>query len=113
MIFGGLALLLEVGLMLLAVAFGAIAALIVVELRKKHRRKSVSKPERQSTQIQSEEERKRRQDLVVQLMDLYSGVHSSDALSSFLNKELERRLETWRVRVPVDGPGEIYDPGPN
>jgi hypothetical protein len=45
-------------------------------------------------------------------MGLYSGVHSADALSSFLNRELERRHETWRVRVPRDGPGEIYDPGP-
>ena len=57
----------------------------------------------------SEEEKKRRQEIVVRLMGLYSGVHSADALSDFLNKELERRHETWRVHVPVDGPGEIYD----
>jgi hypothetical protein len=47
--------------------------------------------------------------LVKQLMALYSGVHSVEALSSFLNNELERRHERWRVRIPSDGPGEFYD----
>jgi hypothetical protein len=51
----------------------------------------------------------KRRDLVVQLMNLYSGVHSADAVSDFLNKELESRYLTWRVRIPQHGPGEIYD----
>ena len=112
MMFGGLSALLEAGLLLTAMAFGAVCALIVVELRKKSAVKSESNRTTTNTPAVSEEERIRRQDLLVQLMGLYSGVHSADALSSFLNRELERRHETWRVRVPLDGPGEIYDPGP-
>ena len=112
MMFGGLSALLEAGLLLSAMAFGAVCALIVVELRKKRPAKPQAGHAAPNTPASSEEERKRRQDLVVQLMALYSGVHSADALSSFLNRELERRHETWRVRIPLDGPGEIYDPGP-
>jgi hypothetical protein len=112
MMFAGLSALLEAGLLLTAMAFGAVCALIVVELRKKTAAKSASNRITTDTPAVSEEERIRRQDLLVQLMGLYSGVHSADALSSFLNRELERRYETWRVRVPLDGPGEIYDPGP-
>jgi hypothetical protein len=112
MMFGGLSALLEAGLLLSAMAFGAVAALIVVELRKKSPARSDAGRVAPNMPALNEEERKRRQDLVVQLMGLYSGVHSADALSSFLNRELETRHETWRVRVPLDGPGEIYDPDP-
>ena len=112
MMFGGISVLLEAGLLLSAMAFGAVCALIVVELRKKTAVRPQAGRVPTNAPAVSEEERNRRQDLLVQLMGLYSGVHSADALSSFLNRELERRHETWRVRVPRDGPGEIYDPGP-
>jgi len=99
-------------ILLLAMALGAIIALIAVELRMRRRRtSSVTRLQSSASQL-SEAERIRRQDVVGRLMALYSGVHSADALSDFLNGELERRHEVWRVRVPVDGPGEIYDLDP-
>jgi len=101
---------LTAAILLLAVAFGAILALIGVELRGRSRRKAMAAARLETgSGRHSEEEKKRRQDVVVRLMGLYSGVHSADALSDFLNKELERRHEAWRVRIPLDGPGEIYD----
>ncbi len=109
MVPGGLDPLLVTGLVILAMAFGAIVALIFVELQKRSRCTQRSERLGIASRLQTGEEKKRRQDLVVQLMALYSGVHSTDALSDFLNKELERRFEPWRVRIPVDGPGEIYD----
>lgn len=109
MVPGGLDPLLVTGLVILAMAFGAIVALIFVELQKKSRQKQRSERLGIESRLETGEEKKRRQDMVVQLMALYSGVHSSDALSDFLNKELERRFEPWRVRIPVDGPGEIYE----
>ena len=111
MMFSGISVLLEAGLLLSAMAFGAVCALIVVELRKKNPTKPQAGHAAPNIPAPNEEEKKRRQDLVGQLMDLYSGVHSADALSSFLNRELKRRHESWRVRIPLDGPGEIYDPG--
>ena len=107
MIFGGLNIL-TIGLLLLAMAFGAIVALIFVELHKRHKKKRRRRP-KFAVKIHDEAESKRRQDQVVQLMNLYSGVHSANALSDFLNRELERRHEPWRVRIPPEGPGEIYD----
>ena len=101
--------LLTAAMLLLAMAFGAILALIAVELRRRSRRNVRVGLRAAANPQQSDEEKKRRQDLVVRLMELYSGVHSADALSDFLNKELERRHEAWRVRIPLDGPGEIYD----
>ena len=96
-------------ILLLAMAFGAILALIGVELQRRARRKALAAQHTAAKPQQSDEEKRRRQDVVVRLMELYSGVHSADALSDFLNKELERRHEAWRVRIPSDGPGEIYD----
>ena len=113
MLFGAASPLLTATVLLLAMAFGALLALITVELRTRSRRKA-----RMASQLgagsdhHSEAEKKRRQDVVVRLMGLYSGVHSADALSDFLNRELERRHEIWRVRIPLDGPGEIYDLDP-
>ena len=104
--------LLTVAILLLAMAFGAILALIAVELRTRARRGAGAARLQSGSGRHSEEEKKRRQDVVVRLMGLYSGVHSADALSDFLNRELERRHEVWRVRIPLDGPGEIYDLDP-
>jgi hypothetical protein len=113
MLFGSSNPLLSVSALLLAMAFGALMALIVVELRKRARRRSLAATRLTSGSVRhSEEEKQRRQDVVARLMGLYSGVHSSDALSDFLNGELERRHEGWRVRIPIDGPGEIYDLDP-
>jgi hypothetical protein len=110
MLFGSTSLWLSAAVLLLAMAFGAILALIAVELRARARRNAHGATRALSNGARhSDEEKKRRQDVVVRLMELYSGVHSSDALSDFLNKELERRHEVWRVRIPMDGPGEIYD----
>jgi len=113
MLFGGSNLFLTTAALLLAMALGAILALIAVELRKQARRKASAATRLASgSGRHSEEEKQRRQDVVARLMGLYSGVHSSDALSDFLNRELERRHEAWRVRIPIDGPGEIYDLDP-
>jgi len=109
MTFGGLSPLVAIGLIVLAIAFGVLVALIAIELRKRSQRSRRPDHRRSPMPTHSDEEKKRRQDLVVNLMALYSGVHSADALSHFLNKELEHRHEPWRVRVPPDGPGEIYD----
>jgi len=110
MLFGSTSLWLSAAVLLLAMAFGAILALIAVELRNRARRRDYGATRGlPSGSRRNEEEKKRRQDVVVRLMELYSGVHSSDALSDFLNKELERWHEVWRVRIPMDGPGEIYD----
>ena len=110
MLFGSTSLWLSAAVLLLAMAFGAILALIAVELRARARRRANGAARGLSNGSRhSDEEKKRRQDVVVRLMELYSGVHSSDALSDFLNRELERRHEAWRVRIPMDGPGEIYD----
>lgn len=109
MVSGGSASLLAVGLLLLAMAFGAILTLIGVELRNARRRSKRSRRMETPSQTHGAEEMKLRHDLVAQLMSLYSGVHSADALSDFLNKELERRLKPWRVRIPSNGPGEIFD----
>lgn len=111
MIFGASPLL-SAGLLLLAMTLGAILALIAVELHQRAKRKIRRSRSEGAASQHSEEEKKRRQDVVVRLMGLYSGVHSADALSDFLNKELERRHEAWRVRIPIDGPGEIYDLDP-
>jgi hypothetical protein len=107
MVFGGLNLF-TIGQLVLAMAFGALVALIWVELRKKY---STKRKLERATAIEThgESEKTRRQDVVVRLMNLYTGVNSADALSEFLNKELARRHEYWRVRIPTDGPGEIYD----
>ena len=103
---------LTAAILLLAMIFGALLTLIAQELVRRSRRKAVAHERSASSLRHSEEEKKRRQDVVVRLMGLYSGVHSADALSDFLNKELERRHEAWRVRIPMDGPGEIYDLDP-
>ena len=104
--------LLTAAILLLAMALGAVLALIGVELRRRARRRAMPARTGVNAMRHSEEEKKRRQDMVVRLMGLYSGVHSADALSDFLNRELERRHEVWRVRIPLDGPGEIYDLDP-
>ena len=110
MLFGGANLFLTAAALLLAMALGAILALIAVELRRRARRKTMAASRLTSGSGRlSEEEKQRRQDVVARLMGLYSGVHSADALSDFLNRELERRHEAWRVRIPIDGPGEIYE----
>ena len=93
----------------LAMAFGALMTLIVVELRKRSRQRDRREKAKPVTLPPTPEEMQQRRDLVVQLMNLYSGVHSADAVSDFLNKELESRYLTWRVRIPQHGPGEIYD----
>lgn len=93
----------------LAMALGALSTLIAVELRKRARQKARLERPRPAARIHSKEDMQQRRDLVVQLMNLYSGVHSADAVSDFLNKELESRHLTWRVRIPQHGPGEIYD----
>ena len=96
--------------LLLAMAFGVLLALIVAELRKKPRAAETASHARLSpVKAHAAEEIERRQLMVKQLITLYSGVHSVEALSSFLNNELERRHERWRVRIPADGPGEFYD----
>ena len=103
---------LTVAALLLAMAFGALLTLIVVELRKRRTLQAATAPTHMravTVNTQSAEESERRQTMIRQLIDLYSGVHSVDALSSFLNGELERRHERWRVRIPSDGPGEFYD----
>ena|SRR6185312_11821054 len=112
MLFGGSNLFLTAAVLLLAMALGAILALIAMELRRRARRKTMASRLTSGSGRISEEEKQRRQDVVARLMGLYSGVHSADALSDFLNRELERRHEAWRVRIPVDGPGEIYDLDP-
>ena len=113
MLFGASNFLLSIAMLFLAMAFGAILALIGVELRRRSRRHAQAAARLDSSSGRhSDEEKKRRQDMVVRLMELYSGVHSADALSDFLNRELERRHEIWRVRIPLDGPGEIYDLDP-
>src|SRR5215469_1044142 len=113
MLFGGSNMLLTAGSLLLAMVLGALLALIAVELRKRSRRRAMAAARLTSgSGRHSEEEKQRRQDVVARLMGLYSGVHSADALSDFLNRELERRHEAWRVRIPIDGPGEIYDLDP-
>jgi hypothetical protein len=93
----------------LAMAFGALMTLIVVELRKRSRQRNRQEKAKPTAPRPTPEEMQKRRDLVVQLMNLYSGVHSADAVSDFLNKELESRYLTWRVRIPQHGPGEIYD----
>ena len=96
----------------LAMAFGVLLAMIVAEIRKaKDVTPARAAPAKGATAAptHSPEEMERRRSLVRQLMDLYSGVHSVEALSRFLNDELERRHERWRVRIPADGPGEFYD----
>ena len=93
----------------LAMAFGALMTLIVVELRKRSRQRDRGEKAKPIAPRPTPEEMQQRRDLVVQLMNLYSGVHSADAVSDFLNKELENRYLTWRVRIPQHGPGEIYD----
>ena len=93
----------------LAMAFGALMTLIVVELRKRSGQRDRREKAKPTTPPPTPEEMQKRRDLVVQLMNLYSGVHSADAVSDFLNKELESRYLTWRVRIPQHGPGEIYD----
>jgi hypothetical protein len=104
---------LTAAILLSAMAFGALLALIAVELLARSKRTANAAARLSAgSGHHSEEEKKRRQDVVVRLMGLYSGVHSADALSDFLNKELERRHELWRVRIPMDGPGEIYDLDP-
>ena len=103
---------LTVSAFLLAMAFGALLTLIVVELRKRRTPQAAVAPTHMRAvpvNTHSAEESERRQTMVRQLIDLYSGVHSVEALSSFLNGELERRHERWRVRIPSDGPGEFYD----
>jgi len=95
--------------LLLAMAFGVLLTMIVAELRKSRTAQGSSAASRSTVKVHSMEEIERRQSLVKQLIALYSGVHSVDALSSFLNHELERRHERWRVRIPADGPGEFYD----
>ena len=105
---------LTVSALLLAMAFGALLTLIVVELRKRRTSQAAVTSAATHTRAipvntQSAEESERRQTMIRQLIDLYSGVHSVEALSSFLNGELERRHERWRVRIPSDGPGEFYD----
>jgi hypothetical protein len=99
-------LLVIVGQFVLAAIFGSLVTLIIIELRK-HWRQARSRS--QSELVLSQPERERRQALVSNLMGLYSGVHSSHALEDFLNKELERRHESWRVRIPPNGPGEIHE----
>ncbi len=94
---------------LLGVALGALLILIVIELRKRRTPSAASPIQPALVNTYSAEETERRQTLIRQLIDLYSGVHSVEALSSFLNGELERRHERWRVRIPSDGPGEFYD----
>jgi hypothetical protein len=106
MILQGLNLAITGTLICLAIAFGAVVALIVVELKK---RSSKNLARRSVSNMPTEEEKRRRLQLVAQLMALYSGVHSTYALSEFLNNELERRHELWRVRIPLNGPGEIYN----
>jgi hypothetical protein len=108
MIFGE-PILIGVTLLVLAMALGSLGTLIAIELRKRAKQRQRSERLAAETPEPSEEEKKRRQEVVVRLMSLYSGVHSADALSDFLNRELERRHESWRVRIPADGPGEIYD----
>lgn len=99
--------------LLLGMALGILLTLIVAELRKKPRAAETGSHLRSSpVKAPSAEEIERRQSLVKQLIGLYSGVHSVEALSSFLNNELERRHERWRVRIPADGPGEFYDLDP-
>lgn len=93
----------------LAMAFGALMTLIVVELRKRSRQRDRREKAKPAPPRHTPEEMQQRRDLVVQLMNLYSGVHSADAVSDFLNRELESRHLTWRVRIPQHGPGEIYD----
>jgi len=103
---------LTVSALLLAMAFGALLTLIVVELRKRRTSQAAVAPTHAGAvpvNTHSAEESERRQTMIRQLIDLYSGVHSAEALSSFLNGELERRHERWRVRIPSDGPGEFYD----
>jgi hypothetical protein len=107
MVFGGLNFF-TIGQLVLAMAFGALVALIWVELRKEYLTKRKRQPAI-AVETHGESEKTRRQDVVVRLMNLYSGVHSAHALSEFLNKELERRHEPWRVRIRSDGPGEIHD----
>jgi hypothetical protein len=95
--------------LLLAMVFGALSTLIVIEVRRKSRQKArIARIGRPSVPYGAEE-LNRRKGLVDQLIGLYSGVHSISALSDFLNAELERRHEPWRVRIPEDGPGEILD----
>jgi hypothetical protein len=101
--------------LVLAMALGVLLALIVAEVRKgRGARPAGAATHRRRPQIQthSTEEIERRQSVVKQLIELYSGVHSVEALSNFLNGELERRHERWRVRIPSDGPGEFYDLDP-
>ena len=103
---------LTVSAFLLAMAFGALLTLIVVELRRRRTPQAAPAPTHTRAvpvAASSAEESERRQMMIRQLIDLYSGVHSVEALSSFLNGELERRHERWRVRIPSDGPGEFYD----
>jgi hypothetical protein len=104
---------LAIAALVLAMAFGVLLALIIGELRRRHR-VSHLEPNARATPVKTHtaEEIERRQSLIRQLIDLYSGVHSVEALSSFLNGELERRHEPWRVRIPADGPGEFYDLDP-
>ncbi len=90
---------------ILAALFGSLVTLISIEFRKRRRGRSKS----QSNRALPDPEGARRQALISSLMGLYSGVHSSEALQAFLNKELERRREPWRVRIPSDGPGEIHE----
>ena len=96
-------------LLSLATAFGALVALIGVEIGKKSKNRHGPRPSAGSLRVSNSEERARRQEIVVQLMSRYSGVHSVEALSDFINKELEWRRETWRVHIPPNGLGQIVD----
>jgi len=97
--------------LILAVALGILLALIAAEIRRARRARPISHKRAMPAKMHSAEEIERRRTLVTTLIDLYSGVHSVEALSNFLNAELERRHEQWRVRIPSDGPGEFYDLG--
>lgn len=94
---------------LLATAFGALVALIGVEIRKNSKNGRGPRPSASPPGASNSMERARRQEIVVQLMSRYSGVHSVEALSDFINKELEWRRETWRVLIPQNGLGQIVD----
>jgi hypothetical protein len=98
-----------ISLLLLATAFGALVALIGVEIRKKFKTRHGHRSSAGLSRVSNNEETTRRQEIVVQLMSRYSGVHSVEALSDFINKELEWRRETWRVHIPPNGPGRIVN----
>ena len=67
---------LAVSALLLAMAFGVLLTLIVVELRKRRTPQTISHARPAPVNTYSAEETERRQTLIKQLIDLYSGVHS-------------------------------------